>query len=66
MRGHHLMRQRGVFPLAIYAARELRKYLAGAHSDIPHPDAAKVFHDLLVKLREELRTDEELAKEEAA
>ena len=67
MRAHHMMLQRGVFPPAIYAARELRKYLGGAHSDIPNQDAAKVFHYSLLKLLEELRTlDEKLAKEEAA
>lgn len=67
MRAHHVMLQRGAFPLAIYAARELRKYLAGAQSDLSNRDAAKVFHYSLVELLEELRPlDEELAKQEAA
>lgn len=67
MRAHDMMLQRGAFPMAIYGARELRKYLAGGHSDIPNLDAARVFHYSLVKLTGELRAlDEKLAEEEAA
>ena len=67
MRRVHVMLQRGAFPSAIYAARELRKYVAGSQSDIANPDAAEVFYRCLVNAMEELRPlDQELAKEEAA
>lgn len=67
MRLRHINLQHGAFPLAIYAARELRKYLAGAECDIRSGDAAQVFYRCLVGLVDELRPlDQELAKEEAA
>jgi hypothetical protein len=45
----------GSFPTAIYAARELKKYLAGAKGDVANKDAAQVFYRVLVTLIEELR-----------
>lgn len=67
MRTHHMTLQQGAFPLAIYAARELRNYVGGAHSDIPNNDAARIFYRSLAHLVEELRaTDRQLASEEAA
>lgn len=47
MRARHMNLQHGAFPLAIYAARELRKYLAGSQSDISNKDAAQVFYRCL-------------------
>ena len=67
MRASHMNLQHGDFPPAIYAARELRKYLAGAESDIRNRDAAQIFYRCLVGLIGELRPlDQELAKREAA
>ena len=67
MRSRHMTLQQGAFPLAIYGARELRKYTEGTHSDIPNHDAAQIFYRSLVNLVQELRTtDQELASEEAA
>jgi hypothetical protein len=67
MRARHMALQQGVFPLAIYSARELRKYAEGTHSDIPNHDAALIFYRSLVNLTQELRaTDQHLASEEAA
>jgi hypothetical protein len=67
MRARHMSLQQGALPVAIYAARELKKYLAGAQCDIANKDAAAVFHRALVNLMEELRAlDQKLASEEAA
>lgn len=67
MRSRHMTVQQGAFPLAIYAARELRKYAEGTQSDIPNNDAAQVFYRALADLVQELRTtDQQLASEEAA
>ena len=55
MRTQNMTLQQGAFPVAIYAARELRQYVAGGKSDIPNNDAAKVFHRSLVNLIEQLR-----------
>jgi hypothetical protein len=67
MRARNLSLQQGGFPTAIYASRELRKYLAGGKSDIANKDAAEVFYRVLVNLIEELRSlDQKLAREEAA
>lgn len=67
MRTRSMTVQQGAFPVAIYAARELRQYVAGGKSDIPNNDAAEVFHRSLVNLIEQLRAlDQQLAKEEAA
>jgi hypothetical protein len=67
MRLRHMTLRHGAFPLAIYAARELRKYIAGERSDIPNKDAAQIFYHSLINLVQELRTtDQQLASEEAA
>ena len=67
MRSRHMTLQQGVFPLAIYAARELRKYTEGMHADIPNHDAAQIFYRCLESLVQELRTtDQQLASQEAA
>lgn len=67
MRARHMTVQEGVFPLAIYAARELRKHTEGARSDIPNHDAAQVFYRALTGMLRELRAiDQQLASEEAA
>jgi hypothetical protein len=67
MRASDMSLQHGAFPLAIYAARELRKYVAGAECDIRNRDAAQIFHRCLTGLVDELRAlDQELAKKEAA
>lgn len=67
MRSRHMTVQQGEFPATIYAARELRKYTEGTHSDIPNHDAAQVFYRALANLVQELRTtDQRLASEEAA
>lgn len=67
MRASHMNLQHGAFPPAIYAARELRKYLAGAESDIRNRDAAQIFNRCLVGLIGELRPlDQQLAEKEAA
>ena len=67
MRSRHMTLQQGVFPLAIYAGRELRKYAEGTHSDIRNHDAAQIFYRSLVNLLQELRTtDQQLASEKAA
>ncbi|HEU5335551.1 MAG TPA: hypothetical protein VFU27_06285 [Terriglobales bacterium] len=67
MRSRHMSLQHGAFPLALYAARELRKHAEGARSDIPNKDAAQIFHRCLVSLTQELQTtDQQLASEEAA
>ncbi|HEV2696787.1 MAG TPA: hypothetical protein VGU90_02270 [Terriglobales bacterium] len=67
MRARHMNLQHGAFPVAMYAAREFRKYLAGARSDISNQDAAQVFYRCLAGLIDELRPlDQELAKEQAA
>ena len=66
MRAQHVDVQHGAFPVAIYAARELRKYVAGARSDIANSDAAEVYYRSLVNLIEELRAlDQQLAKQAA-
>jgi hypothetical protein len=63
MRAQHVSLQRGAFPAAIYAARELRKYIAGAQSDIANADAADIYYRSLAGLIDELRPlDRELAK----
>lgn len=67
MRAQHISLQHGAFPRAIYAARELNKYIAGARSDVPNNDAAQVFHHSLAAAIEELRPlDQKLAEERAA
>lgn len=67
MRARNVSLQQGSFPTAIYAARELRKYLAGAKGDVANKDAAEVFYRVLINLIEELRVlDQKLAREEAA
>jgi hypothetical protein len=43
-----------VLPMALYTARELRKYLQAEHSDIPHRDAARVYYRCLRSLIREL------------
>lgn len=66
MRAQHVSLQNGAFPVAIYAARELGKYVAGGQSDIPNADAAEVFYRALGQLLEELRPlDQQLAKQAA-
>jgi hypothetical protein len=67
MRARHMSLHEGALPVAIYAARELRKYLSGAQCDIANKDAVAVFYRALVNLMEELRAlDQKLAREEAA
>ena len=66
MRARHMNLQHGVLPIAIYAAREFRKYVAGARSDISNQDAAQVFYRCLAGLIDELRPlDQDLAKQAA-
>jgi hypothetical protein len=66
-RARHMSLQQGALPVAVYAARELRKYLAGGKSDIANKDAAELFYRALVGMIEELPAlDQKLAREEAA
>ena len=67
MRAHGMTLQHGALPVAVYAARELNKYFAGASSDIANKDAAEVFYRCLRGGIEELRSlDQELAGKDAA
>jgi len=67
MRAHHMNLQHGSFPIAIYAARELNKFLQGASGDIANKDAAEVYYRCLADVVNELRPmDKQLVNEEAA
>lgn len=50
-------------PLALYAARELQKFLKPERSDIPNREAARVFYRCLRSAMRELsQTDKEIAQ----